>query len=172
MALQWDWVLTEQVLENFLGQKPVSPWDMASPPWALENPLRRSSISDVDNARATCKMWRGIIDMSTEWACIRLAQWDYAQESGAHWVTREEFEVSTFAMNWAVFGKSWRMLVPIQEERLKLAPIGSLTCLELDALRALLRSSGNEEILLAPGEKLNPADDVWVCKDERAWFQI
>ena len=174
MATSWDWLTCEALLGSLMGHltQPINPWDEFSPHWGPDNPRRRCSIADIDNARATCVMWRGIIDLCTEWACIRLARWDYRQESGPHWEGREAFEVAAFAKNWAVFGKSWKMVHPIREDRLRMSAIGSLSCIELDALRTLLWCSGNQEIWLAPGQKLSPADDIWVCKDDRDWFEL
>ncbi|KAG0593804.1 hypothetical protein M758_UG020700, partial [Ceratodon purpureus] len=144
--------------------------DCASPPWGSERRTRRSMIADVESARATCALWRSIIDYSTEWACIRLARWDYEQETGAHWFTCADHEVVQFAPNWSVFGRSWRMLRPIREDRLRLSPIGNLYCTELQALRTFLQDSGNQEIWVAPGVKLSPTADIWVCKGDREWF--
>ncbi|KAG0573061.1 hypothetical protein KC19_VG145200 [Ceratodon purpureus] len=153
--------------------QPPNPWENASPPWGPEQPQSFwSKIADVDNARAACKMWKGIIDLSTEWACIKLGRWDYNVESGGHWITCQDHEVSSFAKNWSIFDKSWRMLQPISEDRLRLSSIGHLSCTELNALRSLLRNSGNQETCLAPGQTLSPAADIWVCEHERSPFQL
>ena len=92
------------------------------------------TIQDIGNARLASPMWREVIDSTAEWAAVRLAAWDYANESSPLW---EAFFVSFF-LNWHVFGKSWRMRTPIAIRHLRVDPIGTLNCADLHVLRALL----------------------------------
>ncbi|KAG0594358.1 hypothetical protein M758_UG070300 [Ceratodon purpureus] len=154
------------VLGNMLREmtNPVRAWDELPPPWGPEIPRRRCTIADIDSARNACELLKGVIDSSTECACIRLARSDYAKETRQHWGTQEEFEVTHFGMNWGVFSKSYKMWAPIENDRLRLSPIRNLTCKELSELRGLLRDLLNQEIWVADAEQLKSDPRIWVCK--------
>ncbi|KAG0593862.1 hypothetical protein M758_UG026100 [Ceratodon purpureus] len=123
---------------------------------------------DIENARMASPMWREVIDASAEWAAVRLTRWDYMNEVGAVWEPFETYEINKFLLNWGALGQSWRMNTPLASCRLRLDPIGTLNCVELDVLRRLLWDPENKRIEVEDGEVLEPAGDIWVSPPHRA----
>lgn len=170
MAASWEMVVRDGVLARMLQDmgKELNPWDAADPPFGP--PVRPTvcTFADVDSARWAYESWREVIDASWEWAALRLARWDLAQEQGVMWLGREEYEMSRFSEVSRIFGRSWRMGTPIADDHLRLAPVGQLTCTELHSLRTLLRDTPKEEILVPEGERLRPHSEIWVSQGHRA----
>ena len=159
------------MLFNLLSQmaEPANPWDDLPPPLGPDTPSPKCTIKDVDSARATCRLFRDIIDGTPEWACVRLARHDYGKVDKA-WENEEDFEVKAFARNWRLFSKSWKLATPIPDDRLRLADVATLSDQDLNDLRNLLDSSSNEEIIAGPDEKLRLSANVWVSPAQRGWF--
>lgn len=137
------------VLQNLLKQFARGPdlWESAFPKKTpFWSPPILCTVNDVENAREVSTMWKEYNDTSVEYACIRLARWDYNQEEGVHWFKKEEFEALKFNDIWSLFGKSWRMATPILDAKLRTAALADLSCLELDRLRTLLIDPGNTVI--------------------------
>ena len=164
--------MCERVLFNMLSElsQPGDPWDSVLPSAGPAMQLQGCTFKDVDNARATCKLFREIIDGTPEWACIRLARHDYFKEDKP-WETEENFVMHAFAQNWRLFSTSWKLATPIADERLRLGDIGTLSDKELSDLRYLLNTSENHEMMLGPDDKLRQKADVWVCPGHRSWSE-
>ncbi|KAG0574548.1 hypothetical protein KC19_VG270600 [Ceratodon purpureus] len=145
----------------------LSPWDLLPPLLGPATPLKQCTIQDIEAARAASPYWMFVIDVSPEWAAIRLARWDYDCDSSPKWDTCENFEVTRFNQIWRLFGRTWRMATPIADSRLRFTHVGHLTCRELDTLRNLLADSVNHVILVQTGDKISSSLDVWVAQHHR-----
>ena len=113
------------------------------------------------------KLWKREIDSSPEYACLRLAKWNYVLYSGRHWTPKDEYEAYRFNLNWNVFRTSWSLANPINNDRLETTSLGELSCPELDQLRSLLRDNGNRSLDVQPGEKISPRPGIWVSPKNR-----
>ncbi|KAG0574616.1 hypothetical protein KC19_VG276600 [Ceratodon purpureus] len=160
----------EAILQSLLTQlsEGVNPWDLYNPggePWS---PPVLCTIEDLENVRITCRQWQQIIGRSPEYAALRLARWDYDQERGPQWTTKREWEEFRFHQNWAYFGNSWGMAIPILDRRLRTDPLSALTCAELNYLRSLLWAQGNQKLWVEAREKLRPRDGMWIAEGDSA----
>ena len=99
---------------------------------------------------------------------MQLARWDYASERGVVWEAYEAYEVNCMQQNWECFGTTWRMATPITSRRFRLAPVGSLTCLELNQLRLLLWDLENNRVDMEDGEILEADPDLWIADRHQA----
>lgn len=127
------------------------------------------TFQDVENARAVSKLWKREIDGSSEYACLRLAKWDYDTYPGQHWTSKKEYESCSFNENWKIFKSSWSLARPINDDRLERASLGELSCCELDRLRLFLREYRVNFLWFQPGEKVVPAPDIWVSPMHRSF---
>lgn len=166
----WETVVRDGVLKELLRQLTVGPssWDGMDLPDGAQYPLQLCTFMDIENVRIASPMWRAIIDASPEFAALRLARFDYANEPAPLWETYKQFELHAFFRNWARLGTSWRLATPLTSRRLRLAPIGCLTCAELDTLRTALGNPMNTIIEVANGATVLPAADIWVTPHHRA----
>ena len=80
MSNSLEVIACEIVLQNLLHRMANGPdfWDSVgyngTRCW---NPLAEITIEDVEHAHAMSKLWKCEIDHSFEYACLRLAKWDY-----------------------------------------------------------------------------------------------
>lgn len=170
MSNSLEVIACETILQDLLQRMAdgPNPWESVgsctghswSPPPVI-------TFQDAENARAVSKIWRREIDSSTEYACLRLAKWDYDSYTGGHWTSRDEFQAVGFNVNCNIFKNSWSLANPIGNDRLETTSLGKLSCNELDQLRTLLSSNGNQSLWLEPGEKLIPGDGIWVSPKHR-----
>ena len=170
MGDSFEVVACETILQDLLKRMAdgPNPWDhigsSATQGWT---PLAVITFEDVENARAVSKRWNREIDNSPEYACLRLARWDYFSYEGRHWSPKDEYEVNRFNINWNVFRSSWTLANPINNERLETASLGELSCVELDQLRSLLLANGNHALDVPEGEKISPRDGIWISPKNR-----
>ena len=136
----WEIVVCDGVLASLLRQMVTNsaPYVQAAADAWNPGVVHICTIADIENFRLASPMWRRMVDSTPEWAALRLARWDFANEAGVPWLPYEEYEVNHMRRNWDVFGFTWHMATPISSRRLRLAPVGSLFCSELDQLRTLL----------------------------------
>ena len=153
---------------GFASADGPDPWDhIGSSTIQCWTPPSVITFEDVENARAVSKLWKREIDSSPEYACLRLAKWDYVSYSGRHWTPKDEYEAYRFNLNWNVFRTSWSLANPINNDRLETTSLGELSCPELDQLRSLLRDNGNRSLDVQPGEKISPRPGIWVSPKNR-----
>ena len=163
-------MIRDGVLANLLKQMVHnnSPWDVdPNNEWNTGTVLV-CTIADIENARLASPMWRGVIESSPEWAALRLARWDYANETDVPWLTYEVYEHNRMIQNWDLLGSTWHMATPISSRRLRLAPVGSLSCPELNQLRNLLWNPDNYRVHVDVGAVLEADTDLWVANHHRA----
>ncbi|KAG0593793.1 hypothetical protein M758_UG019700 [Ceratodon purpureus] len=160
----WEAVIRDGVLLTMLRQLRQSPsaWDYPGFNAPDDLPQYLCSIKDIDAARHVSPRWKELIENTAEWACIRLARFDYANEVGGKWGTFEEYELNGFLQNWELFGHSWRMSVPIPFVHLQHFPVARMTCGDLATLRGLLRDSNNVRIEVEHGQFISGGIDIWV----------
>ncbi|KAG0569174.1 hypothetical protein KC19_6G070900 [Ceratodon purpureus] len=177
VQISMEAIACEGVLQNVLKQM-ARGWD----PWELLHddrtrwwkPPTSCTFEDVKNVRAVSKLWRDHVDGSPEYAIIRLVRWDYDQEEGVPWISKEEYLAYMFKPAWNLFSRSWRMVVPIADDRLRTLALADLSCSELDQLRMLLigdrywNPPGNTPVLVAEGEKIQGSPSLWVAQAQRA----
>ena len=132
----WETVIRDGVITRLLTQmtQPKNEWD-APPRMAGELfPRQQCTILEVENIRLASAMWREVVDSSAEWAGVRLARFDFANEVGVPWEPFPQYELDVFLINWGFLGESWKMDTPITSRHLRLDPIGAFTCVDLDVL--------------------------------------
>ena len=166
----WEIVIRDGVLASMLRElmQDNSPWDQDAANFWYDGRHVVCTIADIENARLTSPMWRATIDSSPEWAALRLARWDYANEVDIPWLSYEQYEMNRMRQNWDLFGSTWRMATPIPSRRLRLSPVGSLTCPELDQLRNLLNVYENRRVEVEDGEILEADPELWIADHHRA----
>lgn len=170
MGDSFEVIACETVLQDLLQRMAdgPDPWDhIGSSTTQCWTPPSVITFEDVENARAVSKLWKREIDSSPEYACLRLAKWDYVSYSGRHWTPKDEYEAYRFNLNWNVFRTSWSLANPINNDRLETTTLGELSCPELDQLRSLLRDNGNQSLDVQPGEKISPRPGIWVSPKNR-----
>lgn len=170
MSNTFEVVACETILQDLLWRMVDGPdlWESVcvsttqscSPPVVI-------TFEDVENARDVSKLWRREIDNSTEYACLRLAKWDYDSYSEGQWTPKKDLEAFRFNVNQNIFKSSWILAHPIRNDKLETASFGELRCIELDQLRSILMDNRNQPIWVEPGEKVIPSDGIWVSPKHR-----
>lgn len=168
MSNSLEVVACETILQNLLTRMSNGndPWDQVacSPSYT---PPATITFQDIENARAVSSTWKREIDNSPEYACLRLAKWDYDSYTECHWIPKDEYQSYRFNVNWNIFKNSWALAEPIGNERLETASLGELSCCELNHLRTLLSDTRNHTLWLQPGEKVVPRPYIWVSPKHR-----
>lgn len=141
----------------------------ATDPWEFDPRFIHPTPNFVDVAaeRSTCKSWREAIDSSMEAQALRLAHWnllqDRAHEPVGRWISDQEFIQAHFVEACRLYSKSWQLVAPMEDARLRTLPLQQLTVLELGRLRDALQDDRNREIKVVRGDLLPlRANELWV----------
>ena len=117
--------------------------------------------------RLSCKAWKTIVDRSTQYNALRLAEYDctmWPNDWRRRFMTREHNIVTQFQENMEWFSKSRHISTRVPRRILR-AGLGDLTLWELDGLREALEASFYAVEFY--GMRFSPAAPYWTCLTDR-----
>lgn len=135
-------------------------------PWEDVGVDRATKLRSIPFAVATCREWRDLVTTQTEYAALRLAEFDLIWENRPHQTSADDFVVDRFDRNVVLLSKSWELSTPMPH-RLRTAPLSALSDVEVDALRAELQACWGVEASVSKGADWQSMERVWVTPSMR-----
>jgi hypothetical protein len=135
-------------------------------PWAHVGVNRATHLRSIHFAGATCKEWKDIVTSQTEYAALRLAQFDRLWEIRPRRMSADDFVVDKFDRNCTLLYKLWELSTPMRI-RLRTAPMSELSDVELDALRGELQGGWGVEARVSKGADWRSMELLWVTPSLR-----
>jgi hypothetical protein len=124
-------------------------------------------LQTMHKMRLACKTWKTIVDISTEYNALRLAEYDcrmWPNDWRRRFMTREYNIVTQFQENMKWFSKSWHVTTRVSRRILR-AGLEELTLPELDGLREALEASFYAVEFY--GMSFHPTAPYWTCPTDR-----
>lgn len=124
-------------------------------------------LQAMHNMRLTCKAWKAVVDKSTEYNALRLAEYDCAMwpnDLNTRFMTREFNIVTQFQENMKWFSKSRHVTTRVSRRTLR-ARLEDLTLSELDGLREALEMSFYAVEFY--GMTFHSSAPYWICPSDR-----